>query len=86
MANPVFCVSLIQRAIFDRYQNEIVNPFPKEIEMAKSGQDEGQLKSEDSAPDFVRVKPAPEFVKDSYAPNTLDPARGGNQKGDGAKE
>ena len=53
-------------------------------------QGEGQLKSEDAAPDFARETGFPKGVKQldqEQAPNTLDPAKGGGrQKGDGAKE
>ena len=59
--------------------------------MAKSGQDEdqsGQLKSSGDAPDFARETGMPKDrqLSQEQAANTLDPSRGGNQKGDGAKE
>ena len=56
---------------------------------AKDSQGQGQLKSESGAPDFARETGFPKGVKQleqDQAANTLDPAKGGNQKGDGAKE
>ncbi|MGH8758109.1 MAG: hypothetical protein ACREVW_01115 [Burkholderiales bacterium] len=60
----------------------------KEMAMAKENYGEGQLKSQDSAPDFARETGMPKDrqLSQDQAPNTLDPSGGGNQKGDGAKE